>query len=144
MHRVVLELAGHDLGDLEVDHWNGDKSDNRLCNLRPATPQQNQMNKRLLDSNTSGYRGVYWNRTRLTWESSIKLDGRRVYLGCFDSAEEAARARDERAFAVFGHWVKLNFPLKLFYETEGPPRIERPIMPAKTRKRRKRTSAFIG
>lgn len=140
MHREVLKLAGHDLGDLEVDHWNGDMADNRLPNLRPATPQQNQANRRS-HSRESDFKGVYLHKRRNLWQARYKIGDTERSLGYFDTDEEAARAYDARMFEIWGHWAKLNFPLKLFYETSWPPVVARPLFeslaqPAGRRKRK--------
>jgi len=123
MHREVLLLAGVELDGSKVDHINGDKSDNRLSNLRPATTQQNAANSRS-HSKSSRFKGIY-NHKRWGWQARYKLDGKERSLGYYSTEEEAARAYDAKMLELWGHWAKLNFPLKLIYETQGPPRIKR-------------------
>ncbi|WP_254512491.1 HNH endonuclease [Anatilimnocola floriformis] len=125
MHREVLILAGHDITGLEVDHWNGDPSDNRQCNLRPATPRQNCANRRQ-HSRASEYQGVYQHKDTGRWQARYKLKGQGRSLGCFATEEEAALAYDVKMLEFHGHWYKPNFPLKLFYECGGPPIVKRP------------------
>lgn len=125
MHREVLLLAGHDITGLEVDHANGDRADNRLSNLRPATRQQNSVNSRS-KSQTSRYKGLYQHKDTGRWQARFKLNGQERSLGCYATEEEAARAYDAKVFELFGHWSKLNFPLDLPYRYEGPPIVERP------------------
>jgi HNH endonuclease/AP2 domain len=124
MHRVVLELAGVDLADLDVDHWNGDKTDNRLCNLRPCTPQQNAANSKSY-SKTSRFKGIYLHKPWGRWQARYKLDGKERSLGYFRTEEEAARAYDAKMLELWGHWAKLNFKLDLPYEYSGPKVIKR-------------------
>lgn len=76
----------------EVDHINGVPSDNRMENLRQATHQQNAMNRRRRSDNTSGYKGVSFNKQAGKWQATICISGRNCYLGLFASAEEAAAA----------------------------------------------------
>jgi len=75
-----------------IDHINGDKLDNRIENLRAATVGQNQHNRKTNANNTSGYKGVSWNKARKKWITGIKLEGKRIHLGYFDNVEEAAEA----------------------------------------------------
>ena len=107
LHRVILgALQGQ-----EVDHINGDKLDNRSTNLRFATRSQNLANTRILRRNTSGFKGV--NRRKdvsvKPWRAYITHGGTFYALGCFETAEEAARAYDTRAREVFGEFALLNF-----------------------------------
>ena len=82
-----------------IDHINGDRLDNRIENLRAATVGQNQHNRKTNANNTSGYKGVSWNKGCNKWLSQIKLEGKRIHLGYFDNVEEAAevmrKAREE-------------------------------------------------
>jgi hypothetical protein len=82
-----------------IDHINGDKLDNRIENLRAATVGQNQHNRKTNANNTSGYKGVSWDKARKKWLTGIKLEGKRIHLGYFDNVEEAAevvrKAREE-------------------------------------------------
>ena len=82
-----------------IDHINGDKLDNRIENLRAATVGQNQHNRKTNANNTSGYKGVWWNKASKKWAAGIKLEGKRIHLGYFDNVEEAAevmrKARQE-------------------------------------------------
>lgn len=103
LHRILLGAKGGQ----EVDHINGDPLDNRRENLRICTRQQNAAARRF-PSGASGYRGVSYHCGR--WQSSIRVDGKLVYLGRFDSAEEAARQYDDAAAEAFGDFANLNFP----------------------------------
>lgn len=94
MHRVILSrkmersLAANEL----VDHINGDPLDNRRSNLRLATASQNLHNIGRSSANTSGYKGVSWDRRRKKWRARIKKDGKEKHLGLFDTPEEAFEA----------------------------------------------------
>ena len=75
----------------QVDHINGVKTDNRICNLREATNSENNQGRRMRSDNTSGYVGVTWNKSSKKFRAQIKVNGRYVFLGKFATAEEASR-----------------------------------------------------
>jgi len=110
LHREILGLLPGEWGD----HVNGNTLDNRRANLRRCSPTQNHMNAVKRCDGRSEYRGVYhhtqsthgWNR----WVAQIKCDGKRRSLGCFRSAELAAKAYDKVARAAFGAFARVNFP----------------------------------
>jgi len=100
MHRTICRASA----DLEVDHANHNKLDNRRANLRPATCQQNAANAPLRSDNTSGYRGV----TRCTKTGRWQARVGRSHVGRFDTPEEAARAYNSAARVRFGEFAFQN------------------------------------
>lgn len=105
MHRAILNCAP----DEEADHWNHDTLDNRRANLRKCTHLQNQHNLWMGATNTSGYKGISWDKSRNLWKSEIRADGKRLHLGRFATKEEAARAYDTAARELHGEFALLNF-----------------------------------
>lgn len=92
MHRVVWAMAyGVEPG--ELDHINGDRADNRLANLREVPRLTNSQNRAMPRSNTSGVQGVTWHKASRKWLAKINDNNRTVYLGTFDSFDEAVAAR---------------------------------------------------
>jgi len=91
-----------------VDHIDGNGLDNQRSNLRIATIAQNGQNKGLSRANTSGYKGVVWNRERNRWRAQIVVEGRSIYLGSFIDLIEAAQAYDVAAQHHFGEFARLN------------------------------------
>lgn len=71
-----------------IDHINGIKHDNRVINLRLATNQENQQNRRTPQGGNP-YIGVSWHKGRQLWQSQIRVQGKPTHLGYFGSAEEA-------------------------------------------------------
>jgi hypothetical protein len=104
MHRQIME---HPEG-LVIDHLNGDGLDNRRSNLRIATRSQNQFNRVSNKNSESRFKGV--TRKGDKWRAQIKVNGRNVHLGCFDSEEEAARVYDKAAQEHHREFARLNFP----------------------------------
>jgi len=106
MHAVMMNVGP----GLEVDHENGDGLDNRRSNLRVATKDQNQQNVRCKSNNTSGFKGISWDRNARKWGARLEVSKRRIYLGLFEDAEDAARAYDAAALEHHGEFARLNFP----------------------------------
>lgn len=90
-----------------VDHINGDPSDNRLCNLRECTHQQNRMNTKRPSSNTSGEKGVSRYKGG-RWTAQLHKHGKHIHLGVFDTFQEAVEARRAGAKAIFADFYREN------------------------------------
>ncbi len=90
-HRVVWLMAHGAWPDGQIDHINGIKDDNRLCNLRDVVQSLNQRNVTSRADNTSKVAGVNW--FRANWVARITTDERRMFLGAFDDWFEAVCAR---------------------------------------------------
>ena len=94
-HRVMWAMHYGEWPKGEIDHINGNPSDNRIKNLRQVTGSENMRNTRLRSNNTSGQVGVYWLAQRGKWAARLKVDGRVIHLGCFESKKDAVQARKE-------------------------------------------------
>lgn len=88
-HRI---LAGAKQGDI-VDHANGIKVDNRKINLRICNKSQNAYNSKIRKNNKSGHMGVYLRKDTHKWSAEIKNNNKKICLGCYDTKEEAIKAR---------------------------------------------------
>lgn len=93
---------------LDTDHINGNKLDNRRCNLRVATRSQNSANRKKNPKHTSKYKGVHWHNHTKKWKAEIKINGKKKYLGVFISEEDAAAAYDTAARELFSEYSKVN------------------------------------
>ena len=111
VHRLVWTIHHGTSPDGEVDHINGDRSDNRLCNLRLATSAQNNQNRRLSSRNKTGVKGVFrvkWASSE-RWRVSVGYDRGKYYIThfqCFGRAIQHAhemRVRLHADFANDGH-----------------------------------------
>ena len=76
----------------EIDHINGDRSDNRICNLRECTRAQNQQNMMAPAKKYGSLVGASWNKLQKAWVSSIRSKGFQHYLGQFETEQEAHNA----------------------------------------------------
>lgn len=77
----------------QVDHINHSRDDNRACNLRCVSPAENSRNRGLPADNRSGHVGVDRRKSTGKWRARACVNGRRIELGDFDTAAEAAAAR---------------------------------------------------
>ena len=101
MHRFILNAPK----DKIVDHKDGNGLNNQTSNIRLCTHSQNKMNIPNYKNNTSGFRGVVWDKRRNEWLARIKLMGKHINLGRFDSKEEAIKCRRKKAKELFGEFV---------------------------------------
>lgn len=112
VHRIAWKLmTGDDLGQ-EIDHINGDPADNRFCNLRIATHAENQRNRRVMRTSSTGIKGVRWGghscaRSRV-WRADIRVNGRRKYIGHFATQEEAEIAYAVAAIEFHGEFARMS------------------------------------
>jgi len=107
--QMAREILGCKTGE-EADHIYHNTLDNRRNSLRKATDTQNTINRGIQSNNTSGYKGVVWDKNRKKWQSRIKHRGKDILLGRFSSPEEAARVRNEAAKKLHGEFAVLTFP----------------------------------
>ena len=105
LHRVIMDAPN----GLMVDHVNRDGLDNRRCNLRICTNQQNQRNRQPGISKLGhSYKGVKRIKSTGKWIALIGVDYKRIHVGTFDNVHDAARAYNEAALRLFGEFARLN------------------------------------
>jgi hypothetical protein len=105
-HRMLMKPAE----GLVVDHINGNSLDNRLSNLRLATPRQNAQNSKIRKHNKSGYKGVSFCKCTGKWVARIKVSGVYLNLGRFDTPELASAAYIKCADQFFGAFACYGNP----------------------------------
>jgi hypothetical protein len=108
-HRLAWVYVHGHLSETDIiDHANCDRDDNRICNLRLATPEGNSANRRRLRNNTSGFKGVNYHVRSRKWVARVGIGGsQRRHLGMFDSAEEAYAVWVEATKAQYGEFARL-------------------------------------
>jgi len=92
-HRVIWLYQYGYFPENEIDHINGNVSDNRICNLREVSRSCNMQNRCKLKNNTSGFSGVKYVKTRRLWSADITMRGKRSFLGLYSNKLDAALAR---------------------------------------------------
>lgn len=108
-HRLAwLYIHGHEVPEF-IDHINGDGLDNRIINLRKASLVQNQANKSKSKANTSGFKGVVFDKRNKThpWYSSIKIAGK-TYRKHFKTKNEAILSYQEAAINEWREYVNFD------------------------------------
>lgn len=102
-HRLAYLWMMGKWPDAEIDHINGQLNDNRWCNLRPATRQQQAANRKC--HGRSGFKGVSWQSHAGKWRSCIMVGGISKHLGYFETAELAHAAYMVAANSAFGEFA---------------------------------------
>lgn len=105
-HRVAFAIFHGYWPSETIDHINGEKSDNRIANLREASRSQNQQNRPKQKNNTSGFKGV--TRHRSGWMAKIKLNGKTHYVGLYSTPELASVAYDVAAKTMHGDFARIG------------------------------------
>jgi hypothetical protein len=106
MHREVAERKG--IESKYVDHIDLNRLNNRRGNLRAATNSQNMANRGPTKRNTSGFKGVFRDKSKHKWLASIRVAGHQIHLKRFDDKIDAAKAYNAAAVELFGEFAHLN------------------------------------
>ena len=88
IHRLVF-MYFHGCMPEYIDHIDGNRSNNSIENLRECTNQQNSFNARMSKNNTSGIKGVSWDKSRQKWQAKCMINSKTIHLGRFDNLEQA-------------------------------------------------------
>jgi len=105
-HRLAWLYMTGDLPE-SVDHINRIRSDNRFCNLRAGSLQQNNCNKGLTVRNTSGLLGVSWNSKCGKWKAQVKSNGKQYHLGFYEDIELAGLVAEEARAKLHGEFASI-------------------------------------
>ena len=102
MHRMIMGNS-----NLQVDHRDMDKLNNQRCNLRFANNSENNSNKGPQPNNTSGHKGVHWNKNARKWQAQTKMNGHRYHLGYFNDINDAVVAYRLGAKKYHGEYINV-------------------------------------
>lgn len=107
-HRLAILYMTGALPERDVDHIDGDVTNDRFANIRECTHAQNLKNMKMHVDNSSGFKGVYTATKGRSWFAQIFSDGTLHYLGSFSTKEEAAAAYNRAALSLHGDFARLN------------------------------------
>ncbi len=102
LHRFIMGFP-----DGQVDHINGNGLDNRRCNLRVVSVSQNACNRRTPANNAHGLKGVGWDNSAGKFRARIMVNGKRVHLGHFETADTAYDAYAKAAAEMHGEFARV-------------------------------------
>lgn len=101
MHNLILNRR-------MIDHIDGNGLNNQRNNLRPCTDSQNGMNKRKRTMASSIYKGVHYEKARNKWRACLRINGKLIRIGRYETELEAAQAYNNAAIKYFGDFKLLN------------------------------------
>lgn len=107
-HRVIWAIVYGEWPVNAIDHINMDRSDNRLANLRHTDRGKNNCNRGAQINNTSGFKGVTWDKRSMKWKAQIGAFGKNHYLGLFATAEAAHAAYCKAAKKYHGEFARFE------------------------------------
>lgn len=102
LHRLIMYCKND---NLVVDHINHNGLDNRKCNLRICTPQENNINISIPTTNTTGIIGLFYDNKYDKWTPNIGLNGQVLFLGRYDNKEDAIKERLKAEVVYFGEYA---------------------------------------
>ena len=106
LSRIVWQIMNGKPPPNEIDHRDGNNTNNRWDNLRLASRTRNNQNKGEYRNNTSGFKGV--TRHGNKWRARIGIDGKKVSLGVFEDPAKAHAAYKTAMQAVFGEFARAS------------------------------------
>jgi hypothetical protein len=104
MHRLIISIPK----EMVTDHKNGNRLDNRKENLRACTQAQNTRNRGITQNINHSWKGYTYEKSRNKFKASIKVNGKSINLGRYETEHEAATAYNLAAKKYFGDFARLN------------------------------------
>lgn len=107
-HRVIWLCETGEAPPEHIDHVNMARDDNRFANLRPATKSENGFNRRKPKNNSTGFKGVCFDKARGNYLAKICVNYEQINIGRFNSAEAAHAAYAEAAGRLHGDYARVS------------------------------------
>lgn len=108
VHRIIWLIENGKWPSRDLDHIDGNGLNNRISNLREATVIQNQANSKKRIDNSSGHKGVTWDKERGFWYARMRVNGRRVYLGSSTDYDVACSLYKDGMIKFHGEFARTN------------------------------------
>lgn len=105
-HRLIYIWHFGEIEHFEVDHIDGNTTNDKVANLRKATHHQNGKNLKTYSANTTGYKGVAFDKKAKKYRAYVSVDKKLKHLGFFDLIEDAIKTRKEAEEKFYGKWVR--------------------------------------
>jgi hypothetical protein len=116
IHRLVgIAFIPNPDNKTSVDHIDNNKTNNNINNLRWCTYSENNQNKTIHKNNKSGYKGIYYDKSKNKWCAQISINNKNKNIGCFKTVEDAIIARYNKAKEIQGEFI--NECEKIQYDT---------------------------
>jgi hypothetical protein len=110
LHRALWILNNGPIpAEKQIDHIDGDPSNNVIDNLRICTKAENCQNVRIRKDNTSGVKGVFWDKSSQSWRASVWKDKKKCDLGRFKSLDEAKLCMEAARSVVHGNFANHGY-----------------------------------
>lgn len=94
VHRIIWQMHFGDIPKgMQIDHIDGNRTNNRIENLRMVSNHENHQNMKLKTNNKSGINGVRWNKLNMKWKAEISVNGKSKSLGEYSDIKSACEAR---------------------------------------------------
>jgi hypothetical protein len=106
LHRLAFIFMNDKLPKGQCDHVNGTRTDNRWCNLREVTCQQNMFNKRSNLNREENMKNVYWIPKLNRYRVKVKVNGETRHYGYFDKLEDAIHQAKEVQKVLHGFYAR--------------------------------------
>lgn len=106
MQHLVVDIKNN--RQKKTDHEDRDRLNNRKTNIRFCTQKENARNRGKSKNNTSGHKGVSWNKNLNKWDVRITANQKQIFLGYFNSLRAAAKEYNNAAIKHFGKFAVLN------------------------------------
>jgi len=106
VHRLIaIAFIDNPKKKLCVDHVDNNRLNNNVNNLRWVTNQENNQNRSISSKNTSGVKGVTFDKVHKKWKAFINIDGKYISVGYYTILEDAKQARQTKAKELFGTFI---------------------------------------
>ena len=103
-HRIIF-IYHHGYLPKFIDHIDGDRLNNKIENLRPATKADNSRNMKITQRNTSGAKGVYWHSQRSKWQGRVVFNYKTISVGLYEKFEDAKKAVCKKRAELHGEFA---------------------------------------